>query len=147
MYNKIKKIKVGGVKVNSWLLASVILLVLAVVILIVCILAVIVPVKNTVTILLAHAEGIQKQMNGIQTQTVHLSATAEKMKHDIEYKKEAVQGVVQSLKHTGEMLNEMSDSSQALTSKVMQKAANDPARQAQVEWWTNTALGYLKRKA
>lgn len=130
---------------NSWLLASVILLILAVVILIVCMVAVIKPIKNTVTVLLSHTDGIQKQMNGIQTQAMLLSATAEKMKYDIEYKKETVQGVVQSLKNTGEVLNQINDSSQALTSKVMQKAAADPVRQAQVEQWTNTAMGFLKR--
>ncbi|WP_274308448.1 DUF948 domain-containing protein [Solibacillus daqui] len=130
---------------NSWLLASVILLILAVVILIVCIIAVIMPIKKTMTILHAHSEGIQKQMNGIQTQTTLLATTAEKMKYDIEYKIETVQGVIQSLKNTGDVLNEISDSSQALTSKVMQKAADDPVRQAQVEQWTNTAMGYLKR--
>ncbi|MCH7323726.1 DUF948 domain-containing protein [Solibacillus sp. MA9] len=130
---------------NSWLLASVILLILAVVILIVCIIAVIMPIKKTMSILHAHSEGIQKQMNGIQTQTTLLAATAEKMKYDIEYKIETVQGVIQSLKNTGDVLNEISDSSQALTSKVMQKAVDDPVRQAQVEQWTNTAMGYLKR--
>lgn len=132
---------------NGWLLASVIIVAIAVVVLIVCIVAVIVPFKNTATVLLAHADGIQKQMNGIQTQTIQLAATADKMKQDIDYKKESVQGVVQALKNTGTVLNEIKDSSQALTSKVIKKAVDDPARQAQVEQWTNTAMGYLKRKA
>lgn len=132
---------------NGWLLASVIIVAIAVVVLIVCIVAVIVPFKNTATVLLAHADGIQKQMNGIQTQTIQLAATADKMKQDIDYKKESVQGVVQALKNTGTVLNEINDSSQALTSKVIKKAVDDPARQAQVEQWTNTAMGYLKRKA
>ena len=137
----------GGVYMNGWLLASLIVVIVAVVVLIVCIIAVIVPVKNTVVVLLAHADGIQKQMNGIQTQTTLLAATADKLKQDIDYKKESVQGVVHALKNTGEVLNEINDSSQRLTSKVMQKAANDPARQAQVEQWTNTAMGFLNRKA
>ncbi len=137
----------GGVRMNGWLLASVIIVAIAVVVLIVCIVAVIVPFKNTATVLLAHADGIQKQMNGIQTQTIQLAATADKMKQDIDYKKESVQGVVQALKNTGTVLNEIKDSSQALTSKVIKKAVDDPARQAQVEQWTNTAMGYLKRKA
>lgn len=137
----------GGVGMNGWLLASVIIVAIAVVVLIVCIVAVIVPFKNTATVLLAHADGIQKQMNGIQTQTTQLAATADKMKQDIEYKKESVQGVVQSLKNTGTVLNEINDSTQALTSKVIKKAADDPKRQAQVEQWTNTAMGFLNRKA
>ena len=137
----------GGVRMNGWLLASVIIVAIAVVVLIVCIVAVIVPFKNTATVLLAHADGIQKQMNGIQTQTTQLAATADKMKQDIEYKKESVQGVVQSLKNTGMVLNEINDSTQALTSKVIKKAADDPKRQAQVEQWTNTAMGFLNRKA
>ena len=132
---------------NGWLLASVIIVAIAVVVLIVCIVAVIVPFKNTATVLLAPADGIQKQMNGIQRQTTQLAATADKMKQDIEYKKESVQGVVQSLKNTGTVLNEINDSTQALTSKVIKKAADDPKRQAQVEQWTNTAMGFLNRKA
>ena len=132
---------------NGWLLASVIIVAVAVVVLIVCIVAVIVPFKNTATILLAHADGIQKQMNGIQTQTVQLVATADKMKQDIDYKKESVQDFVQALKNTGNVLNEINDSTQALTSNVIKKAADDPARQAQVEQWTNTAMGFLNRKA
>ena len=132
---------------NGWLLASVIIVAIAVVVLIVCIVAVIVPFKNTATVLLAHADGIQKQMNGIQTQTVQLVATADKMKQDIDYKKESVQDVVQALKNTGNVLNEINDSTQALTSNVIKKAADDPARQAQVEQWTNTAMGFLNRKA
>ena len=132
---------------NGWLLASVIIIAIAVVVLIVCIVAVIVPFKNTATVLLAHADGIQKQMNGIQTQAIHLAATADKMKQDIDYKKESVQGVVQALKNTGTVLNEINESSQALTSKVLKKAADDPARQAQVEQWTNTEMGFLNRKA
>ena len=132
---------------NGWLLASVIIIAIAVVVLLVCIVAVIVPFKNTATVLLAHADGIQKQMNGIQTQTTQLAATADKMKQDIDYKKESVQGVVQALKNTGMVLNEINDSSQALTSKAIKKAVDDPARQAQVEQWTNTAMGFLNRKS
>lgn len=132
---------------NGWLLASVIIVTIAVVVLIVCIVAVIIPFKNTATVLLAHADGIQNQMNGIQTQATQLAATADKMKRDIEYKKESVQGVVQSLKNTGTVLNEINDSTQALTSKVIKKAVDDPDRQAQVAQWTNTAMGFLNRKA
>ena len=132
---------------NGWLLASVIIVAIAVVVLIVCIVAVIVPFKNTATILLAHADGIQKQMNGIQTQTTQLAATADKMKQDIDFKKESVQGVVQALKNTSTVLSEVNDSTQVLTSKVIKKAADDPVRQAQVERWTNTAMGFLNRKA
>lgn len=132
---------------NGWLLASVIIVIVALIVLIVCIVAVIVPFKNTATVLLTHVDGIQKQMNGIQTQTTLLAATADKMKQDIDYKKQSVQGVVQAVKNTGKALNEINDSSLALTSKVMKKAAEDPERQAQVDQWTNTAMGFLNRKA
>lgn len=132
---------------NGWLLASLIVVIVAVVVLMACIIAVIVPIKNTVVVLLAHINGILKQMNGIEKQTILLAATADKMKQDIDYKKEAVQGVVQTLKNTGIVLNEITESSQALTSKIMKKAAEDPARQAQVEQWTNRAMGFLNRKA
>lgn len=69
------------------------------------------------------------------------------MMADIEYKKESVQSVIQSVKQTGKVLDQVSDESHDATVKVMKKANNDPQRQAEVERWTNTAMGIIQRKA
>ena len=132
---------------NSWLLVSVIILIVAVVILIGCIVAVLVPIKNIITVLLAHVKGIEKQLNGIQTQMTILAATIDKMNTDVQYKKESVLSVVQSVRDTGQLLNQISDSSHEITSAIVKKANSDPQRQAQVEEWTNTAMRFLNRKA
>lgn len=132
---------------NPWLIAALVILGIAVVLLIVCIIVVIGPIKKVVTLLLAHAEGIKKQLNPIQTETTKLTTTVNRMKADIEYKKESVQSVIQSVKHTGEVLDQVSDVSHDATVKVMKKANNDPQRQAEVERWTNTAMGMIQRKA
>ncbi len=131
---------------NPWLIAALVILGIAVVLLIVCIIVVIGPIKKVVTLLLAHAEGIKKQLNPIQTETTKLTTTVNRMKADIEYKKESVQSVIQSVKHTGEVLDQVSDMSHDATVKVMKKANNDPQRQAEVERWTNTAMGMIQRK-
>ena len=132
---------------NPWFLAALVILGIAVVLLIVCIVAVIGPIKKVVTLLLAHAEGMKKQLNPIQTETTKLTTTVDRMKADIEFKKESVQSVIQSIKHTGDVLNQVSDVSHDATAKVMKKANNDPNRQAEVERWTNTAMGNIQRKA
>lgn len=132
---------------NIWLVASIVLVVLAVLILLVCIIAVIGPTKKIVTLLLAHLENIQKQMTTIQNETVQLTATIDRMKSDIEFKKESVQSVIQAVKNTNVALNQVSDVSHDATSSVMKKANNDPQRQAEVERWTNTAMGFLHRNA
>ncbi|MBM7666348.1 uncharacterized protein YoxC [Solibacillus kalamii] len=132
---------------NPWFLAALVILGIAVVLLIVCIVAVIGPIKKVVTLLLAHAEGMKKQLNPIQTETTKLTTTVDRMKADIEFKKESVQSVIQSIKHTGDVLNQVSDVSHDATEKVMKKANNDPKRQAEVERWTNTAMGIIQRKA
>ena len=132
---------------NPWLIAARVILGIAVVLLIVCIVAVIGPIKKVVTLLLAHAEGMKKQLNPIQTETTKLTTTVDRMKADIEFKKESVQSVIQSIKHTGDVLNQVSDVSHDATAKVMKKANNDPNRQAEVERWTNTAMGIIQRKA
>ena len=132
---------------NPWLIAALVILGIAVVLLIVCIIVVIGPIKKVVTLLLAHAEGIKKQLNPIQTETTKLTTTVNRMKADIEYKKESVQSVIQSVKHTGKILDQVSDVSHDATVKVMKKANNDPQRQAEVERWTNTAMGIIQRKA
>lgn len=132
---------------NPWFLAALFILGIAVVLLIVCIVAVIGPIKKVVTLLLAHAEGMKKQLNPIQTETTKLTTTVDRMKADIEFKKESVQSVIQSIKHTGDVLNQVSDVSHDATAKVMKKANNDPNRQAEVERWTNTAMGIIQRKA
>ena len=131
---------------NPWLIAALVILGIAVVLLIVCIIVVIGPIKKVVTLLLAHAEGIKKQLNPIQTETTKLTTTVNRMKADIEYKKESVQSVIQSVKHTGEVLDQVSDMSHDATVKVMKKANNEPQRQAEVERWTNTAMGMIQRK-
>lgn len=132
---------------NPWFLAALVILGISVVLLIVCIVAVIGPIKKVVTLLLAHAEGMKKQLNPIQTETTKLTTTVDRMKADIEFKKESVQSVIQSIKHTGDVLNQVSDVSHDATAKVMKKANNDPNRQAEVERWTNTAMGIIQRKA
>lgn len=132
---------------NIWLVASIVLVVLAVLILLVCIIAVIGPIKKIVTVLLAHLENIQKQMTTIQNETVQLTATIDRMTSDIEFKKESVQSVIQAVKNTNVALNQVNDVAQDKTSAVMKKANNDPQRQAEVERWTNTAMGFLQRKA
>ncbi|MEK5186734.1 DUF948 domain-containing protein [Solibacillus sp. FSL R5-0691] len=132
---------------NPWLIASLVVLGIAVVLLIVCIVVVIGPIKKVVTLLLAHAEGIKKQLNPIQTETTKLTTTVNRMMADIEYKKESVQSVIQSVKQTGKVLDQVSDVSHDATVKVMKKANNDPQRQAEVERWTNTAMGIIQRKA
>ena len=132
---------------NPWLIAALVILGIAVVLLIVCIIVVIGPIKKVVTLLLAHADGIKKQLNPIQTETTKLTTTVNRIMADIEYKKESVQSVIQSVKHTGEVLDQVSDVSHDATVKVMKKANNDPQRQAEVERWTNTAMGMIQRKA
>lgn len=132
---------------NIWLLSSLLIIGVAVVVLIVCFIAILAPLKAIATVMLAHVEGIDKQMKGIQTQTTQLATTAVKMKNDLEFKKQSIQEVVQSVKNTGAILNAISDTSHDATSRVMKNAANDPQRQAQVEQWTNTAMGFLNRKA
>ncbi|WP_079523375.1 DUF948 domain-containing protein [Solibacillus isronensis] len=132
---------------NPWLIAALVILGIAVVLLIVCIIVVIGPIKKVVTLLLAHAEGIKKQLSPIQTETTKLTTTVNHLMADIEYKKESVQSVIQSVKHTGKILDQVSDVSHDATVKVMKKANNDPQRQAEVERWTNTAMGIIQRKA
>ena len=132
---------------NPWLIAALVILGIAVVLLIVCIIVVIGPIKKVVTLLLAHAEGIKKQLNPIQTETTKLTTTVNRVMADIENKKESVQSVIQSVKHTSDVLNQVSDVSHDATTKVMKKANNDPQRQAEVERWTNTAMGIIQRKA
>ena len=132
---------------NPWLIAALVILGIAVVLLIVCIIVVIGPIKKVVTLLLAHAEGIKKQLNPIQTETTKLTTTVNRVMADIENKKESVQSVIQSVKHTSDVLNQVSDVSHDATTKVMKEANNDPQRQAEVERWTNTAMGIIQRKA
>ena len=132
---------------NSWLLASIIILGIAVVVLVGCIVAVLGPIKKIVTLLLARVEGIQKQMSYIQTEIIKLTETMDRLKTDIEFKKDSVQSVIHSVKNTGTVLNEVSDVSYDKTSAVMKKANNDPQRQAEVKKWTNTVMSYINRKA
>src|SRR5690606_8813923 len=132
---------------NPWLIAALVILGIAVVLLIVCIIVVIGPIKKVVTVLMAHAEGIKKQLNPIQTETAKLSTTVNHLMADIEYKRDSVQSVVQSHKNTGEVLEPVSDVSHDATVKVMKKANNDPQRQAEVVRWTNTAMVIIQRKA
>lgn len=132
---------------NAWLLATVIVLIVALVILIGCIAAVVKPYKNTITTLLKHAEGIQKQLDGIQVQTVALNATADRMKNDIDYKKTSIQSVIQSFKDTTSMLNEISESAERATMAIVKRVNNDAQKQGQVEQWTNKAMGFFNRKA
>ena len=54
---------------NLWLLATVLILIVSVVVLVGCFAVVAIPLKNTIANILSHVEGIEKQMNGIQTQT------------------------------------------------------------------------------
>lgn len=132
---------------NSWLLASIIILGIAVVVLVGCIVAVLGPIKKIVTLLLARVEGIQKQMSYIQTEIIKLTETMDRLKTDIEFKKDSVQSVIHSVKNTGTVLNDVSDVSYDRTSAVMKKANNDPQRQAEVKKWTNTVMSYINRKA
>lgn len=132
---------------NSWLLASIIILGIAVVVLVGCIVAVLGPIKKIVTLLLARVEGIQKQMSYIQTEIIKLTETMDRLKTDIEFKKDSVQSVIHSVKNTGTVLNDVSDVSYDRTSAVMKKANNDPQRQAEVKAWTNTVMSYINRKA
>jgi uncharacterized protein YoxC len=132
---------------NAWLLATVIILIVAVVVLIGCIAAVIMPLKNIITILLTHAEGIQKQLNGIQVQTTALNKTVDRMKNDIDYKKTSIQGVIQSFKETTDVLNEISESTERATMAIVKHVNNDAQKQAQVEQWTNKAMSFLNRIA
>lgn len=132
---------------NPWLLATVIILIVAVVALVGCIAVVVVPLKNTITIILSHVEGIQKQLNGVQTQTTALTSTVDRMKTDIDYKKTSFQALVQSVKDSGNMLNEVSESTQKATLAIVRNVQNDAQKQAEVEQWTNIAMGFLNRKA
>ena len=112
-----------------------------------CIAVVIMPLKKIITTLLKHAEGIQKQLNGIQVQTTALNKTIERMKSDIDYKKDSIQGVIQTFKDTTGMLNDISESTERATMAIVKYVNNDAQKQAQVEQWTNKAMGYLNRKA
>lgn len=132
---------------NPWLLATVIILIIAVVALVGCIAVVVMPLKKTITIILLHVERIQKQLNGIQTQTTALTLTVDRMKKDIDYKKTSIQTLVQSVKDTGNMLNEVSESTQKATLAIVKNVRNDAQKQAEIEQWTNTAMGFLNRKA
>ena len=132
---------------NAWLLVTVIILIAALVILIGCIAIVAKPYKKTITTLLKHVEGIQKQLNGIQVQTVALNATADRMKNDIDYKKTSIQSVIESFKDTTSTLNEISESAERATMAIVMHVNNDAQKQAQVEQWTNKAMGFLNRKA
>ena len=132
---------------NAWLLVTVIILIAALVILIGCIVIVAKPYKKTITTLLKHAEGIQKQLEGIQVQTVALNATVDRMKHDMDYKKTSIQVVVQSFKDTTNMLDEISESAERATMDIVKQVNNDAQKQAQVKQWTNIAMEFLNRKA
>lgn len=132
---------------NPWFLAALVIAGIAVVLLIICIIVVAGPIKKVVTLLLAHVEGIKNQLSPIQTETTKLTTTVDRMKADIEFKKQSVQSVIQSVKHTGDVLNQVSDISHDATVKVMKKANNDPKQQAEVKRWTNTAMGFIQRKA
>ena len=131
---------------NAWLLVTLIILIVAVVVLIGCIAVVIKPLKNTITNLLTHGDGIQKQLNGIQVQTIALNETVDRMKTDIDYKKASIQGVIQSFKDTIRALNEFANSTERATMAIVKHVNHDVQKQDQVKQWTNKAMGYLNRK-
>lgn len=132
---------------NAWFLTSVIILIVAVVILVGCIVAVMMPLKKTIVILLAHVEGIQKQLNGILVQITALNKTVDRMKVDIEFKKTSIQGVIQSVKDTSDVLNGVSESTEREVLAIIKYVNNDTQKQAQAEQWTNRAIQFLNRKA
>ncbi len=132
---------------NLWLLATVLILIVSVVVLVGCFAVVAIPLKNTIANILLHVEGIEKQMNGIQTQTTALTVTVDRMKTDIVYKKTSIQAVIQSVKDTNSILNEASESAQKATLSIVKDVQNDAQKQAQIEQWTNTVMGFLNRKA
>ncbi|MEK4626845.1 MAG: DUF948 domain-containing protein [Solibacillus sp.] len=132
---------------NAWLLAAIIVLILAVVVFVGCLAIVVVPLRNTIKVLLTHVQGIQKQLEGIQTQTVALTVTMDRIKKDIDNKKETIQLVIQSVKETSTVLNKVSESSQAATTAIVRQLNTDSEKQAQTEQWINTAMKFINRKA
>jgi uncharacterized protein YoxC len=137
----------GGFLMNAWLLAAIIVLILAVVVFVGCLAIVVVPLRNTIKVLLTHVQGIQKQLEGIQTQTVALTVTMDRIKKDIDNKKETIQLVIQSVKETSTVLNKVSESSQAATTAIVRQLNTDSEKQAQTEQWINTAMKFINRKA
>ena len=69
------------------------------------------------------------------------------MKNDIDYKKTSIQSVIESFKDTTSTLNEISESAERATMAIVKHVNNDAQKQAQVEQWTNKAMGFLNRKA
>lgn len=132
---------------NAWLLVTVIILIGALVILIGCIAVVAKPYKKIITTLLKHAEGIQKQLDGIQVQAVALNTTMDRIMNDLDYKKTSIQVVIQSFKDTTNILDEISESAERATMAIVKHANTDAQKQAQVEQWTNKAMKILNRKA
>lgn len=133
---------------NVWYVISLVIVGVGILSLVGLVLASIFPILKIVKGIKARVDAIQKeQMMPLQTQAEHLQLTAERLKHDMEYKKAELSDTVQCLKDVGTNVQQLALTSRMRTKTVIEKVKSDPVIQAETEQWTQTALGYLKRQA
>lgn len=132
---------------NGWYMAALSVAGLGFVFLIVCIIAAIFGLKNVMSQLLNTVNRLKvEQVEPLLTETTQLNTKIATLKQDIDYKKEEINYVVQAVKGVNNELQQLQDQTKYEASALIKKAQDDPARQAETERWTNTAMGFLNKK-
>ena len=97
------------------------------------------------------ADNLKGRMDKLMLETTHLQHTTAELKEDIQQKTEKINYMVDAAKGTKNSLLDMNAVVRNITAGISTKVDHDPAHAAQVNQWSNTAMGLLsyvdKKKA
>ncbi|MFC4712085.1 DUF948 domain-containing protein [Planococcus dechangensis] len=89
------------------------------------------------------ADNLKGRVDKLMLETTHLQHTTAELKEDIQQKTEKITYVIDAAKGTKNSVLDMNAVVRNITAGISTKVDHDPAHAAQVNQWSNTAVGLL----
>ncbi|SDI78976.1 DUF948 domain-containing protein [Natribacillus halophilus] len=86
------------------------------------------------------ADAVEKQLQGITTETENLVKTTNRLAEDFESKSESLEGLFSTAEDLGKSTEQVSDSIQNITHTVSQEAERNAEQVARVVQWGNACI-------
>lgn len=91
-------------------------------------------------------ESLEKQMEGITTETTALLHKTNKLAEDMHYKSTKLNGVFDGIKGIGETINDFNGSLRQISTHITKAAAEDQDKAAQAVKWGAALIDLWKKK-
>lgn len=126
-----------------WLYIAIGIIVLGLVIAAIGVFMLIKGMKEPMKEMKGSADNLKGRMDKLMLETTHLQHTTAELKEDIQQKTEKINYVVDAAKGTKNSVLDMNAVVRNITGGISTKVDHDPARAAQVNQWSSTAMGLL----